>query len=144
VYHARKAQILNVCGAASHFGGDVDAPDRVSHYSVLVRVLQCRLRRRHNVQSLAGNEFSVGISPPTGRNDAAALGSQLISGNIGAARRLGHKNLAHLSGSVEDCRATVLHGVTAGGVALVRRKRRVGGDEAQCTEFNVELLRCDL
>jgi hypothetical protein len=30
------------------------------------------------------------------------------------------------------------------GGALVRRKRRVGGDEAQCVEFNVELLRSDL
>ena len=54
------------------------------------------------------------------------------------------RNLTHLSGSVEDSCAAVLHGVAAGGVTLVRRKRRVGGDEAQCVEFDVELFGGDL
>jgi hypothetical protein len=61
VHHARKAHIFNVCRATGHFARDVDALDRVPHYRVLLRVLRCRLRRRHNVQSLAGNEFSSGL-----------------------------------------------------------------------------------
>ena len=82
------------------------------------------------MQSLPCNELAVRKSHPSRNNDAAAFGPQLIGGETGAASRLGNKNLAHLSGSIEDCCATVLHGVAAGGVALVRRKRRVGGDEA--------------
>ncbi len=54
------------------------------------------------------------------------FGSQSFRRQIETPRGLSEQKLAHLRGRVLDRGATVLHGVTAGGISFVGGEARIG------------------
>ena len=101
-------------------------------------------RDRRGMQELRRNQFAIAEAAAVGRNHGGGLRCHLRGRHAGALRGFGDKNLPHLCRSVHDRGAGILHGMAAGGVALIRGQRRVCGDELDVIELDVELFRGNL
>ena len=145
MHHVGQAQVVHVGGAARNLRRDIDARHGLAHVLAIGDSRdQFGLRRRANVEQLVLDQRSVGDAPAIARAHLARLGAQLPGGHAEPLGRLGNEDLAGLRRGVQDRGAAILHRVAARGVALVRGKRRVGGDELDGVHVHRELLGCDL
>jgi len=138
--HARQPQVLDVGGAARDLGRDVHARQGAADHPVGRRVLQPSAGLGRHVQREAGRKVAVGQRTPVRRLDRAIFGLQLRWGQAEPAGGCLDQQAAHLGGGVQDRRPAVLHGMAAGGEALVGRASGVGGDQIQAGRRHVELL----
>ena len=140
VQHSRKADVLDEGGAAGDFRRDVDARHRRADQMIRSRVLQRTGGRGLHVQVQLRRQRTVA--------DAAAIRGAYRS--VGRGQRFGRdtefdggripQQTPDLGRRVQDRGAAVLHGVAAGGEALVRCADGIGGNQFDLGRRDIQLF----
>ena len=144
VNHARRPEILHISLATRHLGRNIDARNGTSHDFEARWVLQRRLRLCLNVQELIRHQFTVPELPAIVGNNNASGSLDPLGRHFQPSPGLIDQERAHLGGGIENGRPAVLQGMTAGGVAFIRRKTGIGSDQLERLEIDIELLGRDL
>ena len=142
--HALEPRVLHEGRAAGHLGGNVDARHGLAHDAVFRRIAEIGHGVGLHMQVKSGDKIAISELAPVGGDDSALGGVQVRRRDIQLAGGQCDKFLAGLCSGVQDGGAAVLHGVRAGGEALVGRGARVGGDQGDCPHVHSELFGGDL
>ena len=78
MHHAGQTQVLNVRGAASDLGRNVDTGNRLAHDPECCGVFQFRHRLRLDVQHFSRDQIAVTKTLAIGRNHRAAFGAKIF------------------------------------------------------------------
>jgi len=138
--HAWQSHILDVGGGGRHLGRDVHARQGSADHPVCSWVLEPSTWLRRHVQRQAGRKVAIGHRTAVRRVNGAIPGLQLVRSQAEPVGCRLHQQITHLGGRVQDRRPAVLHGMTAGSEALVRRAAGVGGHQLQAGQRHIELF----
>ena len=144
VQHPRQSHVLHEGLPAGHLRRNVHPRHAGAQHREGSGCLELRTRPRHHVQQPRRDQRAIVQSPPVRCHHRPVVEPQLTHGHLENRSGFGQQDLAHLRRGEADRGATVLQGVAAGGIALVWRQRRVGGDQARTVETHRQLLGGDL
>ncbi|MDB5954512.1 MAG: hypothetical protein JWP60_1120 [Ramlibacter sp.] len=142
--HPWQAQVLHKRDAPGDLGRDVQPRQVAAHDGELRCRAQHALRLCLHVQHVAGDQFAIADAAAVRRLEGAVAHLQLLGGDAQALCGQAREDHSHLGRGIADGSAAVLHGVAAGGVALVGGARSVRGDDRQPRRVDHQFLGGDL
>src|SRR5260221_1328393 len=144
--HSGQPHVLDVGRRSRQLAGQIDAVDRLADDRIVARLLRRRGECDISLQQ-AGTlfrELPKGRAPTIGRNDRATPDLQLFRADAKPTRRRGEKNATRLGAGRANSASALLDRLAAKSVLLIWSLRRVGGNDADLVESDIELLRRDL
>ncbi len=139
MHHAVEAQILDEGDAAGDFSGNIDARHRLAHHGEVGGRGELARRLRLHMQRVAADDAAE-TQRLRSAEDLAALRGQRRRIDLEHGRRLGEQQLAHLGGGVAHRGARLRHRHGAGGIALIGRQERIGGDQLDDQRVDLQLF----